>query len=61
VLGLFAPRRPYMLSGGLGPETVAEAVRVARPYAVDVSSRVETGGVKDPHKIAAFVAAAKGA
>jgi phosphoribosylanthranilate isomerase len=40
--------RPYFLAGGLGPANVAEAVRVARPFAVDLNSRVETSpGVKD--------------
>ena len=50
--------RPFMLSGGLAPANVAEAVRIARPYAVDVSSKVETDGVKDIAKVAAFVAEA---
>lgn len=50
-----------VLSGGLRPETVAEAVHIVRPYAVDVSSGVETGGRKDPAKMAAFVAAARAA
>lgn len=55
-LGQFT--RPYMLSGGLRPETVATAVARLRPYAVDVSSGVETDGRKDVAKIGAFVAAA---
>ena len=55
------PGLPYMLSGGLTPETVAEAVRVTGAPAVDVSSGVERApGLKDPDRIAAFVAAAKG-
>lgn len=51
--------RPYMLAGGLSPETVGEAIRRLRPYGVDVSSGIETAGVKDPEKMAAFVAAVR--
>jgi phosphoribosylanthranilate isomerase len=59
---LIAGRRwpiPWMLAGGLTPETVAEAVRVTGARQVDVSSGVERAlGVKDAEKISAFVAAA---
>lgn len=52
-------RRPYLLAGGLGPDNVAQAIGFLHPWGVDVSSGIETGGVKDFHKMAAFVAAVR--
>lgn len=52
-------RRPYFLAGGLNVGNVAEAVRTLLPFAVDVSSGIETNGAKDKSKMAAFVAAAR--
>lgn len=51
--------RPWMLAGGLTPQNVAEAIRLTNARQVDVSSGVESApGVKDPARIAAFIAAA---
>nr|MCR5156297.1 phosphoribosylanthranilate isomerase [Butyrivibrio sp.] len=47
--------KPFFLAGGLGPENVAEAIDKLSPYAVDVSSGIETNGVKDPDKMRQFM------
>lgn len=49
-------KRPYFLAGGLDCDNVGEAVGRLHPYAVDVSSGIETNGLKDKEKMAAFVA-----
>ena len=51
--------RPYFLAGGLGPENAAQAVSALHPFAVDVSSGIETDGFKDRDKMQAFVEAVR--
>lgn len=53
-------KRPYFLAGGLSLGNVKNAVEQLGPYAVDVSSGIETDGVKDKAKMAAFAAAVRG-
>lgn len=52
-------RRPYFLAGGLNPDNAEAAVSALKPYAVDVSSGIETDGLKDETKMTAFTAAVK--
>ena len=51
---LDAFERPFMLAGGIDSTNVARAIRTVRPYGIDISSGIETNGVKDDEKIKAF-------
>lgn len=51
--------RPYFLAGGLNPENVSVAVKQLKPWAVDVSSGIETSGLKDISKMRAFISAVR--
>lgn len=52
-------QRPFMLAGGLTPETIPEAIAAVHPWAIDISSGIETDKLKDPEKIKAAVKAAR--
>ena len=47
--------RPYFLAGGLNNKNIKTALNILSPYALDVSSGIETSGKKDPEKIKAFI------
>ena len=51
--------RPYFLAGGLTPETIPEAFAQLHPWGIDMSSGLETDGLKDDAKIAAAILAIK--
>jgi phosphoribosylanthranilate isomerase len=55
-----AEQFPVIIAGGLTPENVGEAIRIIAPWGVDVSSGVETKGVKDITKIMQFIETVKG-
>ena len=59
IAAAIASRLPVWLAGGLTPENVAAAIEAVQPWCVDVSSGVETDGVKNHDKIRAFVRAVK--
>ena len=52
-------QRPYFLAGGLSAENVGKAIARLRPFGVDVSSGIETGGYRDREKMTAFAAAVR--
>lgn len=62
LLASYRPGVPLILAGGLTPENVTEAIRVVRPYAVDVASGVESApGRKDPGRVREFIARVRAA
>ena len=52
-------KKPYFLAGGLTPGNVTDAMRKLHPYALDVSTGIETDGLKDKQKMAEFAAAVR--
>jgi phosphoribosylanthranilate isomerase len=52
-------KRPFLLAGGLSLDNVRNAIQQLTPYAVDVSSGIETDGYKDKEKMAAFINAVR--
>ena len=60
-LAALAPPMPWLLAGGLGPDNVAEAVRIARPHGVDLNSGVESSpGLKELAKVRRSLWAVRG-
>lgn len=52
-------KKPYFLAGGLNAENVTAAMHKLHPYALDVSTGIETDGFKDKEKMAEFAAAVR--
>lgn len=52
--------RPYFLAGGLNPQNVVRAVKQLSPYGIDLSSGIETDGVKDKGKLSSVIASVRG-
>lgn len=52
-------RRPFMLAGGLAADNVTRAIAATHPFGVDLSSGIETDGLKDPSKMSSVVAAVR--
>ncbi len=55
-----AVEAPVILAGGLNPGNVSEAIRLVKPYAVDVCSGVRTGGSLDSDKLQSFISQVRG-
>lgn len=51
--------RPFFLAGGLGPQNVVRAVKQLHPYGIDLSSGIETNGVKDKGKLSSVIASVR--
>lgn len=51
--------RPYFLAGGLGPQNVVRAIKQLHPYGIDLSSGIETNGVKDKGKLSSVIASVR--